>query len=99
MTSVVDDGHVDRVLRSSHTIAVVGLSRNPAKTNNSVVDCMQTGVQNPCKLARDRGVPAYIIFGDVTLRDLARKIPSTPNELLDISGIGMKKLEEYGERY
>jgi ATP-dependent DNA helicase RecQ len=50
------------------------------------------------KLARDRGVPAYIIFGDVTLRDLARKIPSTPNELLDISGIGMKKLEQYGER-
>jgi ATP-dependent DNA helicase RecQ len=38
------------------------------------------------------------IFGDVTLRDLARKIPSTPNELLDISGIGMKKLEQYEEQ-
>jgi ATP-dependent DNA helicase RecQ len=50
------------------------------------------------ELARERGVPAYIIFGDVTLRDLARKIPSTPHSLLAVSGIGMKKLEQYGER-
>jgi len=43
-------------------------------------------------------VPAYIIFGDATLRDLARKRPSTPGALLLVSGIGMKKLEQYGER-
>jgi ATP-dependent DNA helicase RecQ len=50
------------------------------------------------KLARGKGVPAYIIFGDATLRDLARKKPSTPGALLDVSGIGMKKLESYGEQ-
>jgi ATP-dependent DNA helicase RecQ len=50
------------------------------------------------KLARERGVPAYIIFGDVTLRDMARKSPTTPDALLRVSGIGMKKLEQYGER-
>lgn len=50
------------------------------------------------ELARERGVPAYIIFGDATLRDLARKIPSTPSALLLVSGIGMKKLENYGEQ-
>jgi ATP-dependent DNA helicase RecQ len=50
------------------------------------------------QLAQERAVPAYIIFGDVTLRDLARKRPSSPNALLLVSGIGMKKLEQYGER-
>jgi ATP-dependent DNA helicase RecQ len=50
------------------------------------------------ELARERAVPAYIIFGDVTLRDLARKRPSSPNALLLVSGIGAKKLEQYGAR-
>ena len=50
------------------------------------------------RLARERRVPAYIIFGDVTLRDMARQRPCTPEALLRVSGIGMKKLEQYGER-
>ena len=49
------------------------------------------------KLAQQRAVPAYIVFGDATLRDLARKRPPTPDALLLVSGIGMKKLEQYGE--
>jgi ATP-dependent DNA helicase RecQ len=49
-------------------------------------------------LARQRNVPAYIIFGDVTLRDLERKRPSTSEDLLQVSGIGLKKLEQYGKR-
>ncbi len=50
------------------------------------------------RLARERGVPAYIIFNDATLRDLAGKRPSTPKELLLVSGIGLKKLDTYGKR-
>jgi ATP-dependent DNA helicase RecQ len=50
------------------------------------------------KLARQRNMPAYIIFSDATLRELARKKPSTPGALLLVSGIGMKKLESYGEQ-
>jgi ATP-dependent DNA helicase RecQ len=50
------------------------------------------------KLAQERCVPAYIIFSDATLRDMARKRPSTPGALLLVSGIGMKKLEQYGEQ-
>jgi ATP-dependent DNA helicase RecQ len=50
------------------------------------------------KLAQERGVPAYIIFSDTTLRDIAAKSPSTPEALLDVSGIGTKKLELYGKQ-
>ncbi len=49
------------------------------------------------KLAQQHSVPAYIVFSDATLRDLARKRPLTPAALLGVSGIGMKKLEQYGE--
>ncbi|MBN2338030.1 MAG: DNA helicase RecQ [Acidobacteria bacterium] len=49
-------------------------------------------------LAAEAGVPAYIVFGDATLRDLARKKPATPDELLAVTGIGAKKLELYGPR-
>jgi ATP-dependent DNA helicase RecQ len=50
------------------------------------------------RLARERGVPAYIIFSDATLRDIAAKCPSTPDLLLGVSGIGTRKLEQYGKR-
>jgi ATP-dependent DNA helicase RecQ len=50
------------------------------------------------ELARQRRVPAYIIFGDATLRDLARKCPTTPADIIEVSGIGLKKLEQYGKR-
>jgi ATP-dependent DNA helicase RecQ len=49
------------------------------------------------QLARQRRLPAYIVFGDAALWDMARKKPSTPGELLRVSGVGEKKLELYGE--
>lgn len=49
-------------------------------------------------LAAEAGVPAYVVFGDATLRDLARKKPASAGALLAVSGIGAKKLELYGPR-
>jgi ATP-dependent DNA helicase RecQ len=51
------------------------------------------------ELAADRGVPPYVIFGDTTLRDLARVRPSTPDALLEIRGIGEKKRADLGEQF
>nr|WP_309066692.1 DNA helicase RecQ [Microbacterium sp.] len=47
--------------------------------------------------AREQGVPAYIVFGDATLRALAEHRPTSVAELDGISGIGAKKREAYGE--
>jgi ATP-dependent DNA helicase RecQ len=47
--------------------------------------------------ARELGAPAYIVFGDATLRGIALTEPSTLGELGEISGVGAKKLEQYGE--
>ena len=47
--------------------------------------------------ARELGAPAYIVFGDATLRGIALTEPSSLGELGEISGVGAKKLEQYGE--
>ena len=47
-------------------------------------------------VAREQGVPAYIVFGDATLRGIALTKPSSLEQLGTISGVGEKKLESYG---
>jgi len=49
------------------------------------------------RLARERGVPPYVVFNDATLRDMARQIPRTSDAMLAVHGIGEKKLADYGE--
>jgi len=47
-------------------------------------------------LAHERSVPAYIIFGDATLRDMVVKQPTSYAELLGVQGIGEKKCNDFG---
>ncbi|MFH0908664.1 MAG: helicase-related protein, partial [bacterium] len=49
------------------------------------------------KAAAMGNVPAYIIYGDKTLRVLASRIPSTEEELLMVHGIGPAKVKQFGE--
>jgi ATP-dependent DNA helicase RecQ len=49
------------------------------------------------KLADERDVPAYIIFSDVALRQMARSYPANERDFARISGVGEKKLREFGE--
>ncbi len=51
------------------------------------------------QLAEERQVPAYVIFGDATLRELARLRPSTPARLRQVYGVGEAKLAAFGERF
>ncbi|WP_349899820.1 DNA helicase RecQ [Parafrigoribacterium soli] len=48
--------------------------------------------------AKEQGVPAYVIFHDATLREIATSQPSTLDQLGTITGIGENKLAKYGER-
>ncbi|MCX4764220.1 DNA helicase RecQ [Streptomyces sp. NBC_01275] len=47
--------------------------------------------------AREQGVPAYVIFHDATLREIATLWPTSVQQLGGISGVGEKKLATYGE--
>jgi len=48
-------------------------------------------------LAREQNVPAYMIFGNATLRGIAEADPNELDELATVSGVGAAKLERYGE--
>jgi ATP-dependent DNA helicase RecQ len=48
-------------------------------------------------VAKEHGVPAYTVFHDATLQEIARRLPASLDGLRGISGIGATKLERYGE--
>ncbi|MEO7917677.1 MAG: HRDC domain-containing protein, partial [Dokdonella sp.] len=51
------------------------------------------------RLAKEQGVPAYVIFHDATLLAMLRDQPQTREEMAAISGVGSAKLERYGEAF
>ncbi len=51
------------------------------------------------EIARDRNVPAYMIFSDKALMQMAHDRPTTQDQFLAISGVGKKKLEEFYARF
>ncbi len=51
------------------------------------------------RIADAKGVPAYIVFSDATLLAMANQRPQTAEELLSVSGIGPKKLAQYGAEF
>jgi ATP-dependent DNA helicase RecQ len=50
-------------------------------------------------LADERNVPAYIVFSDVSLRQMARHYPADDEQLARINGVGEKKLKEFGAAF
>ena len=48
------------------------------------------------EVAREHNLPAYVVFQDRTLAEMARTQPQSLDELAQISGVGAKKLEAYG---
>ena len=51
------------------------------------------------KLALRRGVPAYVIFSNVTLQDMAARKPRTPAEFREVNGVGQYKANQYGKLF
>jgi len=51
------------------------------------------------ELAEENSVPPYVIFHDATLMQMAAEKPTTPDALLEISGVGKTKLDRYGEPF
>ncbi|HCT95764.1 DNA helicase RecQ [Vagococcus sp.] len=51
------------------------------------------------ELADEQRVPAYVIFNDVTLKEMCQSLPKTDADLLKITGIGEVKLAKYGSQF
>ncbi len=51
------------------------------------------------RLADEQNVPAYVVFSDATLAEMAARQPGTSAELLEVNGVGQTKLERYGDAF
>ena len=51
------------------------------------------------RLAEEKHVPAFVVFSDATLRDMARLKPTTAEDFLKVNGVGEKKCEQYAEDF
>ena len=51
------------------------------------------------RLADEQRVPAYVVFSDATLAEMAARKPGTYVDLLDVTGVGRAKLERYGDAF
>ena len=51
------------------------------------------------RIAKEQGVPPYVVFHDTTLRDMAMLRPRDRTELAAVQGVGEAKLERYGARF
>lgn len=51
------------------------------------------------KISQEQKIPAYLVFGDATLKAMEMAKPLTKEDLLNTSGVGQRKLEVYGERF
>lgn len=69
---------------------------NPLQWNNAERYLWEQLRAWRAKTAQEHGVPAYVIFHDATLRELVRLCPQTEDELRQITGIGTRKLDKYG---
>ena len=88
-----------RVIRLARPMAVP--AARPKKTVAGAIACDEVLFERlrvlRKRLADERGVPAYVIFGDATLRHMAARFPRTPEEMASIPGWGKQKLAEYAE--
>lgn len=64
--------------------------------NQNVLDALKA---RRLELARERKKPAYVIFTDKSLIDMATKLPNTLEEMSEVHGIGDKKLKQFGEEF
>lgn len=87
------DEHVSRRMESQpdkRTVQVVADTPEQA----ALFDKLR---QRRWQLAQEQGVPAFMIFSDKTLHEMARDQPQSPAAMLDVSGVGRRKMSQYGQ--
>ena len=78
----------------------IDIAEKDARTRAGAIECDELLFERLRALRRqfadERGVPAYIIFSDVSLREMARRYPTNSTEFRRIPGVGERKLNDFG---
>lgn len=75
------------------------VKRVPVDLSEADLRLFETLREIRMQMARDQGVPPYVIFGDASLLEMCRERPSNEEEFLEITGVGRVKLERHGATF
>ena len=75
---------------------VVKTHRPEVPVNSDLLDALKALRKG---IASKKSVPAYVIFTDATLIDMCKICPETPDEMLEVSGVGRTKLDKFGKQF
>jgi len=86
------------------TKSQIAKGASPKKSNNEVASSAEEKLFIALKaqrteLAREQGVPPYVIFHDSTLLEMMKQTPTTLAQFERLSGVGQAKLEKYGQQF
>jgi ATP-dependent DNA helicase RecQ len=94
----------DRKVRMTKAMAVLKKdskttvpSRTPAATSND--DLFERLRLLRLAISMEESIPAYLVFNDATLKEIAEEQPTDKQEFLQINGVGQRKLDVYGGRF
>ncbi|MFY0600586.1 MAG: DNA helicase RecQ [Cyclobacteriaceae bacterium] len=68
----------------------------PSKSKNDLFENLR---KLRYQISQEESIPAYLVFNDATLKEIERARPLSAADFLEISGVGQRKLEVYGERF
>ena len=97
----------DQVLYGGKTISLVRpddapkpvVDKSKARTETQRDDLFERLRVLRKQLADEQNVPAYVVFTDTTLEEMARLRPTTPDALRNVSGVGERKLQLFGRQF
>ena len=92
------------VLRGNVNVSMKAVKAKAEQPHKSANNPVNAELLNKLKelrreLASKKRVPSYVIFSDAALTDMCVKLPQTPEEFLNVSGVGNVKLKQYGEQF
>ncbi len=88
--------------RKVHLVALKqkdSVAEKPVATESEDIALFKTLKELRLKIAKEEGVPAYIVFSDASLKDMADKLPATEEDFGNISGVGKLKQEKYAASF
>jgi ATP-dependent DNA helicase RecQ len=94
-----------QTLKGKETPRLLKPAQKAAKVSKVIIDSWEGVDENlfealrklRAAIASKKGIPAYIVFGDAALRDMARRRPSTTERFLEVKGVGEIKCQQYGK--
>jgi ATP-dependent DNA helicase RecQ len=75
------------------------LASGPANLSEAALSIFNALREERLRIAKQQGVPPYVIFHDATLRAMALARPKHPHDMLNLPGVGQAKLDRYGEAF